>query len=168
MSRPTLKLPIKPAPAERGEVRRTTVRKAPHRRSSPPKQAPEPFTVPPAVPNPAPPASAAPPAKLHPQRGIARSTGARALPPARPREETPEAGERSRAKVPNDDERPRLAHLITRQCGCSRREADDWIENGWVRVDGAVVSTLGIRVDRGARIEISDEAGKHQNERVTL
>ena len=29
---------------------------------------------------------------------------------------------------------------------CSRREADEWIENGWVKVNGQVVTTLGVRV----------------------
>ena len=121
---------------------------------------------------------AAPAAKVYPKRGIARSTGARALPPARPlREELVPAETFSPAsapvpskgvKLPNDDIRPRLARQISLKCGCSRREADDWIENGWVKVDGVVVNTLGIRVERQARIEISDEAGKHQNETVTM
>ena len=35
---------------------------------------------------------------------------------------------------------------------CSRREADEFIENGWVKVDGKVVSTLGVRVPRDAKI----------------
>jgi 23S rRNA pseudouridine2604 synthase len=29
---------------------------------------------------------------------------------------------------------------------CSRREADEWIARGWVRVDGKVVSELGSKV----------------------
>ena len=29
---------------------------------------------------------------------------------------------------------------------CSRREADEWIARGWVRVDGQVVSELGSKV----------------------
>jgi 23S rRNA pseudouridine2604 synthase len=51
---------------------------------------------------------------------------------------------------------------------CSRREADDWIENGWVKVDGAVVATLGVRVSPHARIEIDGEAARHQSEQVTI
>jgi 23S rRNA pseudouridine2604 synthase len=51
---------------------------------------------------------------------------------------------------------------------CSRREADEWIENGWVKVDGKVVSTLGVRVPRDARIEIDPEASRHQSEQVTI
>lgn len=51
---------------------------------------------------------------------------------------------------------------------CSRREADEWIEKGWVTVDGKVVDTLGTRVDPNARIEISKAASRHQGEQVTI
>ena len=51
---------------------------------------------------------------------------------------------------------------------CSRREADEWIENGWVKVDGQVVNTLGARVTREARIEVDPAAQKHQSEQVTI
>jgi 23S rRNA pseudouridine2604 synthase len=51
---------------------------------------------------------------------------------------------------------------------CSRREADEWIENGWVKVDGKVVNTLGVRVSREARIEIDPAATRHQVEQVTI
>ncbi len=51
---------------------------------------------------------------------------------------------------------------------CSRREADEFIENGWVKVDGKVVTTLGVRVPRDARIEIDPAAARHQSEQVTI
>ena len=51
---------------------------------------------------------------------------------------------------------------------CSRREADEWIENGWVRVDGAVVTKLGTRTRPDAKIEINEAAGKHRPENVTI
>ncbi len=51
---------------------------------------------------------------------------------------------------------------------CSRREADEWIENGWVRVDGKVITTLGTRVSPFARIEIEKAAAQHQSEQVTI
>jgi 23S rRNA pseudouridine2604 synthase len=51
---------------------------------------------------------------------------------------------------------------------CSRREADEWIENGWVRVDGEVVDVLGARVSRSARIEVDPAAARHQGELVTI
>jgi 23S rRNA pseudouridine2604 synthase len=51
---------------------------------------------------------------------------------------------------------------------CSRREADEWIVNGWVKVDGVVVDTLGIRVSPLARIEIDEAAREHQGQQVTI
>jgi 23S rRNA pseudouridine2604 synthase len=51
---------------------------------------------------------------------------------------------------------------------CSRREADEWIENGWVKVDGVVVNTLGVRVSPEARIDIDPAAARHQSEQVTI
>src|SRR5271154_4166273 len=40
-------------------------------------------------------------------------------------------------------EDPRLSKRMSELGLCSRREADEWIENGWVNVDGTVVKTLG-------------------------
>jgi 23S rRNA pseudouridine2604 synthase len=51
---------------------------------------------------------------------------------------------------------------------CSRREADKWIENGWVKVDGKVIDTLGVRVSPQARIEIDRAARVHQSTQVTI
>jgi 23S rRNA pseudouridine2604 synthase len=50
---------------------------------------------------------------------------------------------------------------------CSRREADEWIEKGWVKVDGAV-ATLGMRVSPHARIDVDRAATQHQSEQVTV
>ena len=51
---------------------------------------------------------------------------------------------------------------------CSRREADEWIENGWVKVDGKVLDTLGVRVSRDASIEVDPAAKRQQSELVTI
>ena len=51
---------------------------------------------------------------------------------------------------------------------CSRREADEWIENRWGKVDGKIVDQLGARVKRDARIEIDPAASHHQGEQVTI
>jgi 23S rRNA pseudouridine2604 synthase len=63
---------------------------------------------------------------------------------------------------------PRLSKLMAERGLCSRREADEWIENGWVRVDGKAVTVLGTRVRPNAVIEIGEAARKHQSETVTV
>jgi 23S rRNA pseudouridine2604 synthase len=50
----------------------------------------------------------------------------------------------------------------------SRREADDWIARGWVRVDGRVVAELGSRVLPGQRITIDPRARNAQAALVTV
>jgi 23S rRNA pseudouridine2604 synthase len=50
---------------------------------------------------------------------------------------------------------------------CSRREADDWIAHGWVKVNGAV-ATMGLQVAPDARIEIDPKARGQQREQVTI
>jgi 23S rRNA pseudouridine2604 synthase len=51
---------------------------------------------------------------------------------------------------------------------CSRREADELIERGWVFVDGKRVSELGIRIDPDANITLAPEAKREQAQRVTI
>jgi 23S rRNA pseudouridine2604 synthase len=50
---------------------------------------------------------------------------------------------------------------------CSRREADDWIARGWVRVDGAP-AVMGQPVASNARIEVAREAEQQQRQQVTI
>ncbi|MES2483166.1 MAG: pseudouridine synthase [Pseudomonadota bacterium] len=50
---------------------------------------------------------------------------------------------------------------------CSRREADDWIARGWVRVDGRA-ATMGQQVGAQARIEIDPAARGQQQQQVTV
>jgi 23S rRNA pseudouridine2604 synthase len=73
-------------------------------------------------------------------------------------------------RVPRHDnpDDPRLSKRMSEMGLCSRREADEWIENGWVKVDGAVVTTLGTRVSPHARIDIDPAAARHQSEQVTI
>jgi 23S rRNA pseudouridine2604 synthase len=65
-------------------------------------------------------------------------------------------------------ENPRLSKRMSELGLCSRREADEWIENGWVKVDGVVTNTLGTRVAPEAEIEIDAAARRHQGEQVTI
>jgi 23S rRNA pseudouridine2604 synthase len=50
---------------------------------------------------------------------------------------------------------------------CSRREADDWIARGWVRVDGRPAE-MGQPVAVNARIEVAREAEQYQRQQVTI
>ncbi|MEY3201520.1 MAG: hypothetical protein RIR70_1070 [Pseudomonadota bacterium] len=65
-------------------------------------------------------------------------------------------------------ENPRLSKRMGELGLCSRREAEEWIVNGWVKVDGKVVDTLGVRVSPQARIEIDPAAREQQSEQVTI
>ena len=66
------------------------------------------------------------------------------------------------------EDQPRLSKRLSELGLCSRREAEDWIVNGWVRVDGQVVDVLGTRVSRAARIDIDRRAREQQSELVTV
>lgn len=50
---------------------------------------------------------------------------------------------------------------------CSRREADDWIARGWVRVNGSP-AVMGQPVAVDARIEIDRQAEQQQRQQVTI
>ena len=62
----------------------------------------------------------------------------------------------------------RLSKIMAERGICSRREADEFIERGWVFVDGKRVSALGIRIDPDARIDLAPEAARTQGQRVTI
>ena len=51
---------------------------------------------------------------------------------------------------------------------CSRREADRLIEQGLVKVNGEVVSTLGAKFPENVRIELTQQGQAQQAERVTI
>jgi 23S rRNA pseudouridine2604 synthase len=61
----------------------------------------------------------------------------------------------------------RLSKRMTALGLASRREADEWIEAGWVRVDGRL-AVLGQRVHEDAVITIDPAARQEQAERVTV
>ncbi|MFM0728439.1 pseudouridine synthase [Paraburkholderia strydomiana] len=62
----------------------------------------------------------------------------------------------------------RLSKLMSELGLCSRREADEWIEKGWVLVDGERVDTLGTKVRPDQRIEIDPAAEAAQASQVTV
>ena len=61
----------------------------------------------------------------------------------------------------------RLSKRISELGIASRREADAWIEKGWVKVNGEVAS-LGMKVSPTDRIQISSKAKKEQRAQVTV
>jgi len=62
----------------------------------------------------------------------------------------------------------RLSKRMSELGLASRREADEWIARGWVRVDGRIVSELGSRVVEGQRITIDAPAKQAQAQLVTV
>ncbi len=62
---------------------------------------------------------------------------------------------------------PRLSKRMAELGLCSRREADDYIARGWVKIDG-VVATLGTRVRRGQNIELDRRGSAVQQQRATI
>jgi 23S rRNA pseudouridine2604 synthase len=97
------------------------------------------------------------------QEGRRRAPRAAATAPTQP-----PAPEQPRSPPHENPGDPRLSKRMSELGLCSRREADEWIENGWVKVAGQVVTTLGVRVAPEARIEIDPAATRHQSEQVTI
>jgi 23S rRNA pseudouridine2604 synthase len=67
-----------------------------------------------------------------------------------------------------DEEPVRLSKLMTLRGICSRREADSYIEAGLVKVDGQVVSVLGTKVSPHVKIELTHQARRIQEDKVTI
>jgi len=72
------------------------------------------------------------------------------------------------AAPPLADAGVRLSKRMAELGLASRREADEWIARGWVRVDGRVVAELGSRIDPSARITLDPRARRAQAELVTV
>lgn len=62
----------------------------------------------------------------------------------------------------------RLSKRMSELGLCSRREADEWIARGWVRVDGKVVSELGTKILPSQRVTVERQAAAEQSKRVTI
>ncbi len=66
------------------------------------------------------------------------------------------------------DEFIRLSKLMAHRGLCSRREADAFIEQGLVSVDGQIISQLGTKVLPTVEIKLSPQASRQQNSLVTI
>ncbi len=62
----------------------------------------------------------------------------------------------------------RLSKLMAERGLCSRREADELIAKGWVKVDGEIISTLGTKVLPTATIELLPQAQTKLDTLVTI
>ena len=62
----------------------------------------------------------------------------------------------------------RVSKLMAERGLCSRREADSFIERGWVFVDGVRVTELGTRAEPAVQITLAPEARAQQGEQVTI
>ena len=104
-----------------------------------------------------------PPRKTAPARREAPAQRAPAPRRDEPRRPAKPVTPRSAAAAEGD----RLSKRMTAMGLSSRREADDWIAAGWVRVDGKL-AVLGQRVGPDARIDIDPRARNEQAQRVTI
>jgi 23S rRNA pseudouridine2604 synthase len=162
------------APAQAAAAKPTTARPKP-----PPR--PQPAAKPPgrsqtaARPAPRSPAATEPPRgpkaagpRSAPKPAAAARPERRVLPAARP---VTTAARTATPRAAPVNSRPqegiRLSKALTEQGIASRREADDWIAAGWVRVDGQM-AVLGQRVRPEQRIDIDPAARKEQARSVTI
>ena len=67
----------------------------------------------------------------------------------------------------NNQETIRLSKRMAELGLCSRREADSYIEQGWVKVNGEV-AVLGQKVSAADRIDLNKQAHERQAQRVTI
>lgn len=106
------------------------------------------------------------PARAHERR----TRGADGIDPAqgeRPRRK-PAAKPTSEAQFKDADGSVRLSKRMAELGLCSRREADDYIERGWVKVDGVVIDELGSKIMPDQKIELTPIAETTQGQRITI
>ncbi len=66
------------------------------------------------------------------------------------------------------EEAVRISKILSELGLCSRREADTYIEQGLVTLDGNVVTELGTRAYRSQKIELKKQAAIQQSSKVTV
>jgi 23S rRNA pseudouridine2604 synthase len=65
-------------------------------------------------------------------------------------------------------EKIRLSKIMSERGLCSRREADVYIERGWVFVDGVKITELGTKIFPDQEVTLNKLAQVQQTERVTI
>lgn len=66
------------------------------------------------------------------------------------------------------DDTARLAKRVAQQFGCSRTQAEQYIEGGWVTVDGRVVELPGARIAPQQAVALAPDANPMELTPVTL
>jgi len=66
------------------------------------------------------------------------------------------------------EEAVRISKILSELGLCSRREADTYIEQGLVMLDGKVVTELGTRAYRSQKIELKKQATLQQSSKATI
>lgn len=65
-------------------------------------------------------------------------------------------------------ETDRLSKVMASRGICSRREADRYIEKGFVFVNGEIITRLGVKIDINAEIFLSEEGRNEQKKLLTF
>ncbi len=97
--------------------------------------------------------------------GPNKAFGGRRNAPVRPQRDDDDDDFPQHAEQPGS---MRLSKRMSELGIASRREADEWIPKGWVRVDGKVITELGSRVMPGQLISIEAKARDAQALKVTI
>ena len=106
----------------------------------------------------------------HPaKRGRGHGVGPRPAPDASlPHQSANKLPKEAAAREADPDALVRISKLMAAQGLCSRREADDYIERGWVLVNGVPVTELGSKARADAVVSLAPTAQQQQNRRMTL
>ncbi len=65
-------------------------------------------------------------------------------------------------------EKVRLSKVMSARGLCSRREADRYIEQGLVEVDGEIIDQLGYKIDESQSVRLLKSAQEHQDQLETI
>ncbi len=95
-----------------------------------------------------------------------RGTPSRA--PVAPKSPVASAVVAKQQTVTSEQSGVRISKLMAERGLCSRREADTYIERGWVFVNGERVTELGTRADPAASIKLDKGAQAAQLQQVTI
>ena len=62
----------------------------------------------------------------------------------------------------------RLSKYLADRFSCSRREAENYVQGGWVRVDGQIIEEPGLRIEPHQKVELATNARSEDHKPVTI